>query len=138
VGDDLKVIIKNIDSDNKITLSHKELLGSWEENAALFSEGQTVSGIVRSTESYGIFIELAPNLAGLAEPKEGIHAGMCASVYVKSIIPEKMKVKLIIIDAFEGEYTYPIKYFYEEDFIDYFKYSPNNCSKNIYTDFLHQ
>ncbi len=138
VGDDLKVIIKNIDSDNKITLSHKELLGSWEENAALFSEGQTVSGIVRSTESYGIFIELAPNLAGLAEPKEGIHAGMCASVYVKSIIPEKMKVKLIIIDSFEGEYTYPIKYFYEEDFIDYFKYSPNNCSKNIYTDFLHQ
>ena len=40
-----------------------------EENAALFKTGETVAGIVRSIESYGIFIELTPNLAGLAEPR---------------------------------------------------------------------
>ncbi len=138
VSDDLKVIIKDIDASGRITLTHKELLGSWEENASLFSEGQTVSGIVRSVESYGIFIELTPNLAGLAETKENIYPGMCAGVYVKSIIPEKMKIKLIIIDAFDGEYTYPLKYFYEEDKMDFWQYSPGNCTKNIYTDFLHQ
>lgn len=138
VGDALRVIIKSIDSKNRITLSHKELLGTWQENAALFSEGQTVSGIVRSVESYGIFIELTPNLAGLAELKGNITPGMNAGVFVKSIIPEKMKVKLIIIDTFSTDYTYPIKYFYEEDHIDYWRYSPENSMKNIYTDFLHQ
>ena len=36
------------------------------------STGETVGGIVRSIEPYGIFIELAPNLAGLAEPRENV------------------------------------------------------------------
>lgn len=138
VGDDLKAVVKSIDSENRITLSHKELLGSWEENAAEFSEGQTVSGIIRSVESYGIFVELAPNLAGLAEPKENVCAGMCASVFIKSILPEKMKIKLIIIDCFEGNYSTPIKYFCEEENIGIWQYSPENCTKNIFTDFLHQ
>ena len=42
------------------------MLGTWAENAALFSPGQTVTGVVRSVEDYGIFVELTPNLAGLA------------------------------------------------------------------------
>ena len=37
VGDEIKVIIKDIDEDNRVTLSHKELLGTWEENAKEFS-----------------------------------------------------------------------------------------------------
>ncbi|MGL0910084.1 hypothetical protein ACSTB0_13670, partial [Faecalibacterium wellingii] len=44
------------------------LLGTWEENAAGFTVGETVVGIVRSVEEYGTFIEIAPNLAGLAHP----------------------------------------------------------------------
>ena len=43
VGDSIKVIIKSIAEDGKITLSHKELLGTWEENAAMFAPGQTVT-----------------------------------------------------------------------------------------------
>lgn len=136
VGDDLKVIIKSVDADGRITLSHKELLGTWEENVAEFTEGQTVSGIIRSVESYGVFVELTPNLAGLAEPRTNAFTGMTAGVYIKSIIPEKMKVKLIIIDCFEGDYSRPLKYFCEEGKIDFWRYSPENCIKNIYTDFL--
>ena len=34
----------------------KELLGTWQENAARFAAGQTVVGVVRSVESYGVFI----------------------------------------------------------------------------------
>ena len=63
-GQDIYAVVKSCDED-RICLSHKELLGTWEENAALFSTGETVGGIVRSIEPYGIFIELAPNLAGL-------------------------------------------------------------------------
>ena len=44
---DIRAIIKSKEN-RKITLSHKELLGTWEENAALFSAGANVAGIVRS------------------------------------------------------------------------------------------
>ena len=131
VGDNIKAVIKSIDKDNKITLSHKELLGSWNQNAQKFSQGETVSGIVRSVEDYGIFVELTPNLAGLAEPKENVFAGQTVSVYIKSIIPEKMKIKLIIIDSFDTSYDTTYNYFYEGEHIDEFLYSPPECLKQV-------
>lgn len=135
VGDDIKAVVRMIDENGRITLSLKELLGTWEQNAALFSQGQTVSGKVRSVESYGIFIELAPNLAGLAELRDNVEVGQNASVYIKSLIPEKMKVKLIIIDTFEGSGKPSTKYFFDGDHIDYWRYSPEGASKVIETKF---
>ncbi len=134
-GDDIRVIIKSIDCFGRITLSHKELLGTWLENAEKLTAGDTVSGVVRSVESYGIFVELAPNLAGLAEPKEGVKVGQTAGVYIKSIIPEKMKIKLIIIDSFDEKPPKAYDYFYEGDKIQSFTYSPPGSSKFIETVF---
>lgn len=132
---DIRVIIKYIEK-NKIYLSHKELLGTWEENANLFSIGETVTGIVRTVENYGIFIELTPNLAGLADLKSNIKIGDSVSVYIKNIIPDKMKVKLIIINSFENVYTKPkLKYFYHKNHIDNFLYSPIESQKLIQTKF---
>ena len=112
------------------------LLGTWEENAAAFSPGETVSGVIRSVEDYGVFVELTPNLAGLAEPCPMLRAGQQASVYVKSLIPEKMKIKLIIVDAFDGEAApSPLCYYITEGHIDRWQYSPDCCRKNISTDF---
>lgn len=136
VGDDIKVIVKSFDENGRVTLSHKELLGTWEENASFFNVGETVSGTVRSIESYGVFVELAPNLSGLAEYTPDVCEGQHTSVYIKSIIPEKMKFKLIIVDAFDA--SYPRKkphYFLNEGHIDYFRYSPENCVKTIETVF---
>ena len=91
---EIKAVVKSIDYETgRIFLSTKELFGTWEENANGFSVGQTVSGVVRSVESYGIFVELTPNLAGLAELKEGVEPGDLCAVYIKSIMPEKMKIK---------------------------------------------
>ena len=136
-GMEIRAVIKSIDYESgRIYLSHKELLGTWEENVARFSVGQTVSGIIRSTETYGIFVELAPNLAGLAEPRDGVRDGDTASVYIKSILPEKMKVKLIIIDSFKSENPNPPpKYFIEGDHIDSWYYSPVCAAKQIQTVF---
>lgn len=135
VGDDIRVIIKSIADDGRITLSHKELLGTWEENAAMFLPGQTVTGVIRSVEDYGVFVELTPNLAGLAEPRPDVFIGQQASVYIKSIIREKMKIKLIIIDSFDSDYSPPIKYFFSGDKLDEWDYSPNDCFKRISTRF---
>ena len=135
-GNNIRVVVRGRDEKGRISLTHKELLGTWEENAADFYQGETVSGIIRTVEPYGAFVELAPNLAGLAEPKEGIEEGQLASVYIKSILPDKMKIKLIIIDAFDGEYTpRPLKYHYFEDHMDLWRYSPECCSKAVFTDF---
>ena len=61
-------VVRSVDRDSgRIVLTMQELLGTWTENAARFEPGQTVAGIVRSVEEYGVFVELAPNLAGLAE-----------------------------------------------------------------------
>ncbi len=134
-GEDIKVVVRSIDSNGRITLSSKELLGTWEQNAAMFSQGQTVSGKVRSVEEYGIFVELAPNLAGLAEARKNVKVGQTASVYIKSLIPEKMKVKLIIIDSFDSGDEISSDYFIDSGHIDYWKYSPDVCRKLVETDF---
>ncbi len=136
VGENIKAVIKSVASDGKITLSQKELLGTWQENADMFSQGQTVSGIVRSIEEYGIFVELTANLAGLAEPKAGVTVGQQASVYIKSIIPEKMKIKLIIIDSFESKERFLTKYFYTKPHISKWEYSPESCPKKITSEFI--
>ncbi len=136
VGDNIKTVVKAFDEFGRITLSHKELLGTWSENAELFSPGETVSGVVRSIESYGIFVELTPNLSGLAEYTSEVYEGQQASVFIKSIIPEKMKFKLIIVDAFDARYpkAKPF-YFINDGHIDEFCYSPPNCAKVIKTEF---
>ncbi len=134
-GQDIRVIIKGVDSD-RVWLSHKELLGTWEENAAMFKTGETVSGIVRSIEDYGIFIELAPNLAGLAEIGREAEIGQYASVYIKAVIPEKMKIKLIIVDIFNARYKpAPLKYFIESDHISSWRYPPKSSEKIVETYF---
>ncbi len=100
IGQKIKIMIKYIDrASNRILLSYKELLGSWEDNIKYFSEGDIVDGIAREMEKSknGIFVELKPNLVGLADYKENIVYGQNVKVNIRRIIPEKKKVKLVFI-----------------------------------------
>ncbi len=135
-GQNIFACVKNIDSTGRIVLTHKELLGTWLENAQLFRPQSVTTGIVRSIEDYGIFIELMPNLAGLAENCEGVEIGDVVNVYIKSIIPDKMKVKLVIMSKAENNTPQKeIRYFITEGHIDFWRYSTDSGIKNIYTDF---
>jgi small subunit ribosomal protein S1 len=135
-GQDIRAAVKNIDSCGRITLTHKELLGTWAENAAAFTAGETVAGIIRSVESYGAFVELTPNLAGLAEPHESAAPGRHAGVYIKSLIPGKMKVKLIIVDCFDAAYLpSPPYYFVRDDHLARWRYSPPESERVVETIF---
>ncbi len=135
-GQRVKAVVKGMDAQGKIHLTHKELLGTWEENAALFHPGETVIGRVRTVEHYGSFVELTPNLAGLAEPKEGVRAGQQAAVFIKSMIPEKMKVKLIVVDSFDTEAPLSqAQYFFQGTHMDRWQYSPDGCYKTMETVF---
>lgn len=100
IGQKIEVVIKSIDKQKgKVILSHKELLGSWEENAKKFEQGMKTYGIIRETEKNknGIFIELNPNLVGMAEYQEGLEYGEKVSVYIRKIDEEKKKIKLNIL-----------------------------------------
>jgi len=137
VNQDIRAVVRSIDDSGRVTLTHKELLGTWSENAALFSVGQTVPGIIRSVEDYGVFVELTPNFAGLAEKTPDVYPGMHAGVFIKSIIPEKMKVKLIIVDCFDADYpAAEDRYFFKGGHIDRFVYSPEQSNKLIETVFI--
>ena len=135
-GQEILCIVKNRDVQGRIVLTMKELLGTWVENAAFFAPGETVVGVVRSTEPYGVFIELRPNLAGLAEACEGLCSGQLVSVYIKSILPEKMKIKLVVLHAVEGErYMFPLEFDPKEGHLGSWCYSVPGAPRVIETVF---
>ena len=100
IGQKVQVVVKSINRDDgKVILSYKETLGTWEENAEKFEQGTKAKGIVRETEKNknGIFIELTPNLVGMTEYTKELEYGQTVDVCIKKIVPEKKKVKLIIV-----------------------------------------
>ena len=98
VGQRIQVIVKKYDRDTgRIELSYKEQLGTFEENVKKIKEGDIVEGIIRGRIKTGIFVELKPNLVGMAEHVNGVEYGQKVLVSIKRIIPEKKKIKLVII-----------------------------------------
>lgn len=100
IGKKIDIVVKSIDEETgRINLSYKDTLGTWEENAHKFQTGMKTKGIVRETEKNknGIFIELAPNLVGMAEYEEGLNYGEQIDICIKKIDYDKKKVKLIIM-----------------------------------------
>ena len=131
-GMDIKAVVSGRDDAGRLVLSHKELLGTWQQNADCFTPGETVSGVVRSVESYGIFIELAPNLAGLAELREGVRPGQQASVYIKSMNREKMKIKLALVDCFDDrKQVKEPHYFITQGHLSRWDYAPPGACKQM-------
>lgn len=136
VGQQLLCAVKSRDEQGRLVLTLRELLGTWSENAARFSAGDTVVGIVRSVEEYGVFIEIAPNLAGLAEAGEGLRPGQAVSVYIKNILPEKMKIKLVIVNrALAAPLRFEPRYFITGGRLRHWVYSTPGSRKLIETVF---
>lgn len=126
-GDEIFAVVTGIDREQgRVKLSHKALLGTWAENAACFAPGMTVQGIVRGIKSYGVFVELAPNLTGLAEPCPGLCEEQRVSVYVKAIQPSRHKVKLVIIDRLPPAPPTKPRYFVTGGHLDEWRYLPED------------
>ena len=100
IGQNVNIVVKSINRETgKISLSYKDTLGTWEENAKKFSVGMNTKGIIRETEKNknGIFIELTPNLVGMAEYKEVLKYGEKVDLYIKKIDYDKKKVKVVLL-----------------------------------------
>ena len=116
------------DAAGLINLTGRELLGTWEENASRFRPGQTVTGTVRSIMPYGIFIELTPNLSGLAEPGAPVSEGDNVSVYIRSIQPERHKIKLTVIERLSTAIPLRLAYTQWEGHLDKWEYYPGSAA----------
>ena len=125
-GQEIFAMVTEIDPElERISLSHKALLGTWEENASLFASGMTVPGIVRGIKPYGVFVELTPNLSGLAEPYPGLLENERVSVYLKAILPDRHKIKLLIIDQLPPDpVPAPLHYFHTQGVLTHWSYTP--------------
>lgn len=124
VGQDILSAVTDIDATTcRFYLTHKELLGTWLENAAAFSPGEAVPGIARGVKEYGIFVELTPNLSGLAEVREDVAPGDAVSVYIKSIRPDTRKIKLQIVQNLgPAGKPAPISYFITDGTVNGWRY----------------
>lgn len=131
VGQEIYAAVLGVDRAlGRVMLTHKELLGTWAENAAQFQPGMTVAGVVRGVKDYGAFVELAPNLSGLAELRADLREGDRVSVYIKAISPERMKIKLLVIDKLPPEPApSPLRYFITGGQIARWRYAPEGCAK---------
>lgn len=129
-GEKILAAVKSFDRENRrITMTMRELLGTWMENASRFVPGETVRGVVRSVKDYGSFIELSPNLSGLADAR--LSPGDQVSVYIKSIRPERMKIKLQVIEKLPPrEEPEPLRYQITDGRLDRWVYSPPGYEKN--------
>lgn len=97
---------------HRLYLSHRELLGSWQENAAEFQPGETVPGIVRGNTPHGVFVELTPNLVGLADPQDAAPPeGSAVSVRIRSIQPRTQKIRLQLVQELgPASFPTPLRY----------------------------
>ena len=96
VGEYIDVVVKSYDRNTgKLSLSYKEtsLFPSYEK----FKVGDVVTGIVRSHHENSVFVEVEPNIVGLANYKSGVSYGEKVNVRVKKVLPESKKIKLEIL-----------------------------------------
>ncbi len=132
-GQHLHLAVLDIDDSlGQIQLTGRELLGTWEENAVLFTQGQTVPGIIRSAMPYGLFVELTPNLSGLAEPMDGIIPGDSVSVYIRSILPNRHKIKLNIIEKIPSVPAQCLPRFIHQNHIEKWEYFPGSKAITVF------
>lgn len=130
MGQEIYAAIVSIDdTEGRVYLTGRELLGTWEENAAAFRTGETVPGYVRSIMPYGAFVELAPNLSGLAEPYPDLQVGDRVSVFLRSILPQKHKIKLNILEVLPPAPAPELPHFFiRQGHLDSWEYYPGSSA----------
>jgi len=144
IGERVKMIVKHgVDAENPfLIVSHKELLGTWEDNVSQFDVWNATVGKVVRIEDYGIFVMLTPNLVGLAECVDvPIKINDVVSVSIRNIASDTSKIKLLINttvpirhdnSVIKKNYIIPPAI---EDGVWYYNKNSNSEVRRIVTDF---
>ena len=132
VGQRIFTAVRTLDPvQRRVTLTMRELLGTWQENAARFRAGQTVTGVVRTVTDYGTFIALTPNLCGLAETDGRLRPGQAVCVFIRAILPETLRIKLTVLHPLEALPPQALVYTRTEGHLDLWHYGTPDRAKAV-------
>lgn len=132
VGQRIFTAVRTLDPvQRRVTLTMRELLGTWQENAARFRAGQTVTGVVRTVTDYGTFIALTPNLCGLAETDGRLRPGQAVCVFIRAILPETLRIKLTVLHPLEALPPQALVYTQTEGHLDLWRYGTPDRAKAV-------
>ena len=132
VGQRIFTAVRTLDPvQRRVTLTMRELLGTWQENAARFRAGQTVTGVVRTVTDYGAFIALTPNLCGLAETDGRLRPGQAVCVFIRAILPETLRIKLTVLHPLEALPPQALVYTRTEGHLDLWRYGTPDRAKAV-------
>ena len=132
VGQRIFTAVRTLDPvQRRVTLTMRELLGTWQDNAARFRAGQTVTGIVRTVTDYGAFIALTPNLCGLAETDGRLRPGQAVCVFIRAILPETLRIKLTVLHPLEALPPQALVYTRTEGHLDLWRYGTPDRAKAV-------
>lgn len=108
--------------------------------------GDILPCIVTHIEPFGAFCDVGCGISALlpidcmsvsriSSPAD-LRPGQAVSVYIKNILPEKMKIKLVIVNhALSQSHRFELRYFITEGHLDHWLYSTPESHKRIETDF---
>ena len=107
-GDAVSVKIKEISPESRrISLSLREAEGDpWQDVSQTFAVGTTVSGVVESQSSFGVFVNLAPGITGLlpmsvlkkiksSKQYSTLHQGDAVTLVIQSVDPVARRIGLV-------------------------------------------
>ena len=116
------------------TVKKTYMVPDFENREAALALAKRIQTMSQDPSRYIVGIYLEENLIGMMNDTEVV--GDVVEVYIKNILPEKMKVKLVIMSKIKSHITdHNILYFTDSGHIDRWDYSSGNRRKNIFTVF---
>lgn len=137
-GQEIKVMVSEpLSSSNKLGVSMKELLGTWEENLDYVDaekNEEILTGFVSRVADYGAYIILTPNLYGLCDEniieQKNLHAGDTVCCVIKRARKDNGKLIIKVCNNLgvlpDVSCYFQLHYFIEgKTFGDSWRYSPS-------------
>lgn len=137
-GQKILAAVYRIDPENRrITMSHRELLGTWMENASRFQPGGDGYAALSAASSLMVAsLSSRPTSPALRTAARTWRSVTRYRVFIKNIRPERMKVKLQVIEKLPlTESIPPLAYQITDGKLDRWTYSPPGCEKVVETVF---
>ena len=123
LGQELYAVVRAVEG-NRFVLSHRELLGSWRDNAAQLEPGKPFLGLSGCDAFWRLRRAQTKSVRSLRGP-EDLHFGDRVSVYIKSIQPEGQKIKLSVVAKLPPSPEPPrYQYIRTSGHMDFWQYAP--------------